>query len=71
MKLWLTDRLLNLAGGIIGGVSFAAGLWFQRNRLGPLLRRDNHATEKERGPYDPVAAVVRSIQNLRTKLGKP
>jgi hypothetical protein len=69
MKLWLTDRLLNLAGGIIGGVSFAAGLWLQRNRVAPLLRRDVQGAT--RTPYDPVAAVVRSIQNLRTKLGKP
>lgn len=70
-RRWVGSRLTELAGGFLGGLTFAAGVWIQRNRVAPALRRDNYAIETERGPYDPVAACVRSIQNLRTKLGKP
>lgn len=67
---WVGSRLTELAGGFLGGASFAAGLWLWRKRLSTVLRHEIHGGPT-RTPYDPVAAVVRSIQNLRTKLGKP
>lgn len=68
-RQWVGSRLTELAGGFLGGFAFAGGLWVTRKRLAPHLRHEVHGAE--RAPYDPVAAVVRSIQNLRTKLGKP
>lgn len=66
-RQWIGSRLTELAGGLIGGFTFAAGVWLFRGRL----RQDNHAVKvAEPRRYDPVGAVVVSLENLRRALGK-
>lgn len=66
----IEDKALAFIGGVVGGFGFAAGVWLTRTRLARVLHQNNHATKAPAPRYDPVAEVVRSIQNLRTKLGK-
>lgn len=62
------DRGISLAGGIFGGLGFAAGLWITRRHLIPLLDKPIEAAKDD--AHDPVHAVVMSIENLHRKLGK-
>lgn len=61
------ERGYALAGGLIGGAGFVAGLWLFRSRLLPLLRQSNHAVQV-RDRYDPVTEVVRSLENLKAAI---
>jgi hypothetical protein len=46
--------------GMFDGAGLALGLWLYRSRIAPLLHQDLTAAK-----YDPVAAKVRSLQNLK------
>lgn len=64
------EKALAFVGGVVGGVGFAAGVWLTRTRLARVLHQNNHAVKAPVPRYDPVAEIVRSIENVKAAIAR-